>query len=462
MRTIDTITLGAGGGAYPAAFALARAGRQVIMVDSKGVMSGNCLAEGCVPSKAVREVAELHRRATAAPSLRLEGNQHVDYAQILSHKEAVQRTRYSQHDAELAALGGRVELIAGHARLLDCNTVEVTAKDGVEQIRAEHVIIATGADISVPAIPGAELCVTSRDLFALRPTVTTLPHRLVVIGGGYVGLEAACMLSSLGTEVTVLEALSQLLPGMDPAFVALVAGGLDPRIAVMLGASVTAIERGNGHGLRVNYTRSNQQSSVQADLVLMATGRRCVVPEGAERIGLTLEGHGLSVTPTLQTSLSHVYAPGDVNGRQMLFHSAVRQSLVAAHNILAGDSGVDRMDFDSVPTAIFTHPEAAYVGLTRAAACARGVPVIEGSYALEGDSRAQILGEPYGEVRLFFQAESPRLLGGWVVGVDSAQLIGEIGLAVAHGLHAYDIARFADQHPMVAEGISGAARHAIA
>jgi len=152
------------------------------------------------------------------------------------------------------------------------------------------------------------------------------------------------------------------------------------------------------------------------------------------------------------------YAPGDVNGRSPLFHSAVRQSLVAAHNIAAGDRVVDRMDFASVPTTIFTAPEGAYVGLLRGGAAAQGIPTLEASYGLETDSRAQILAEPYGEIRLFFHAESLRVLGGWVVGVDAAQLVGQIGQAVAAGLSAYDLARFADQHPTAAEGISRAAR----
>jgi dihydrolipoamide dehydrogenase len=145
----------------------------------------------------------------------------------------------------------------------------------------------------------------------------------------------------------------------------------------------------------------------------------------------------------------------------MLFHSAVRQSLVAAHNILAGNQAMHRMDFDAVPTTIFTAPQGAYVGVTRATALARGLEVVEGAYALADDARAQILGERYGEIRLFFHAESLRLLGGWVVGIDAAQLIGEIGQAVAAGLSAHQIARFADQHPTAAEGIGKAARAVV-
>jgi dihydrolipoamide dehydrogenase len=457
MRNVDTVTVGAGGGAYPAAFALARAGQKVVMIDTKGVMSGNCLAEGCVPSKAVREVAELHRRTGSSERFGLDGNQNVDYARIIAHKDKVQRTRYAQHDAELAELAGRLELVGGKARLVDPHTVEVETSSGTERLQGSHLIVASGADVFIPPIPGAELCVTSRDLFALGPAVDRLPARLAVIGGGYIGLEVACMLNALGTRVTVIEATGQLLPGMDKDFVSLVAAGIDPSIEIRLDSTVRSVTKAKG-GLQVGYDHGGASEAVDADMVLMAVGRHPVIPEGAAEVGLAMEGRAIGVDATIRTNLSHVYAPGDVNGRSMLFHSAVRQSLVAAHNILAGDGGVDRMDFASVPTTIFTSPEASYVGITRARARSRAGGVIEGSYAFEGDSRAQILDETYGELRLFFDPESLRLLGGWVVGIDAAQLIGEIGLAVSAGLTAYDLARFADQHPMAAEGISRAAR----
>ena len=469
MRKVDTVTLGAGGGAYPAAFALARAGQHVAMVDSYGVMSGNCLAEGCVPSKAVREVAELRRRAIAgasrigkdvAPTGAGSRPSPVDYPAVLAHKDRVQSTRYNQHDVELSEVADHLELIQGRARLVDPHTVEVDGGSGKQQLRADHVIIATGSDVFVPPIPGAEHCVTSHDLFKMSAAVTELPDRLVVIGGGYIGLEVACMFHAFGSEVTVVEAMDQILPGMDTGFVNLLAEGIDPNIAIVLRATVTGVETAM-RGFKVTYEQDGTTSHVEADLVLMAVGRHPVIPDGARELGLDIEKHGLAVEPTMQTNQAHIYAPGDVNGRSMLFHSAVRQSLVAGHNILAGDKGVDRMNFLSVPTTIFTAPEGAYVGLTRQSAKDKGVSAIESSYALVTDSRAQIFDETYGEIRLFFEEESLRLIGGWVVGIDAAQLIGEIGMAVSIGATAFEIARFADQHPMSAEGISKAARAVV-
>jgi len=461
VEHVDVITLGAGGGAYPGAFALAAAGRQVVMVDTKGVMSGNCLAEGCVPSKAVYEMAELRRRMTTGPVEHALGalRTSVDYGGVVAWKDEVQQNRYRQHAAELDHAAERLRLVRGTGRLLDARTVAVSTDGASRTFRADQIIIATGADVFVPPIPGAELCVTSRDLFALRPAVTALPERLAVIGGGYIGLEVACMLHAFGSEVTVIEALPELLSGMDPDFVSLVAAGIDPSITIRLSSAVTGVTKQAGGGFTVHVRNGDAEDTIDADLVLMAVGRRPVIPEGASGLGLSMDGHGLAVEPSMQVpGHPYLYAPGDVNGRSMLFHSAVRQSLVAAHNILAGNHVVDRMDFDTVPATIFTAPQGAYVGVTRASAAERHLAIAEGAYALASDSRAQILGDTYGEIRLFCDAESLRLLGGWVVGIDAAQLIGQIGEAAAAGLTAYDLARFADQHPTAAEGIGKAAR----
>jgi dihydrolipoamide dehydrogenase len=456
---VDTVTIGAGGGAYPAAFLLARSGQRVVMVDDKGVMSGNCLAEGCVPSKAVREVAELYRRARLGAALglpRLDGP--PDYEAVLAHKARVQRLRYAQHAAELAA-EAYLELVAGHARLVDAHTVEVEGPSGERTCyRARFVLLASGSDVTVPpGLPGAEHCVTSRDLYALEPTLRHLPRRLVVIGGGYIGLEAACLFHALGCDVVVVELADQLLPGMDPAFSELLTSLLDEGIGVRTGAAVERVDPVPA-GLAVRFRTEAGEGTVEGDTVLLAVGRHPVVPEGAREAGIVVGEHGVLVDQGLRTSLPHVFAPGDVNGRSPLFHAAVRQSLVAATNVLAEGRVVETMDFDAVPTTVFTSPEAAVVGRTRTAAAQEGLELLESARPLADDARAQILDDRRGEVRLFFEARTRRVVGGWVVGVDAGNLIGEIGLAVASGLTADQLARFADQHPMASEEISGAAR----
>lgn len=458
MQHVDVLTIGAGGGAYPAAFRLAHAGRSVVMVDPKGVMSGNCLAEGCVPSKAVREVAAMYRGARRFGRFGLNGTVDIELPAVMAHKDRVQRIRYAQHSGELEPLAERLRLVQGRARFRDAHTVIVESDRGEKTYRADHVIVASGADISVPPLPGVELCLTSRDLFALNPTLTDLPRRVVVIGGGYIGLETATFLRAFGAEVTVLELMNQVLPGMDPGFVAGLIPLLDPAIGHLTDAAVEAIKRGTDGTVTVHYRQGERIRALNADAVLMATGRRPVLPEGSEAVGLEVAHGALTVDAAMRTSVPHVYACGDVNGRVPLFHAAVGQALTAARNILGGDAPFDYFDFESVPTTVFTLPAAACVGLTRSALRARGIEALETVYDFAGDSRAQILDETGGELRLFFAPGSLRLLGGWIIGLDAAQLVGQIGLAVSRGLTAHDLAAFCDQHPMASEGISRAAR----
>ena len=457
IQHADLLTIGAGGGAYPAAFRLARAGRSVVMVDPKGVMSGNCLYEGCVPSKAVRETAEIYQSQRRFAERGLPGTVTVDFAKIMANKDSIQERRYQQHAADLAATPN-IQMIQGEARFISPHEVAVDTADGERRFRCAQVIIASGSDVFIPPVPGSEFCLTSHDLYKPDAALKTLPERMIVIGGGYIGLETATFFAALGTSVTLLQKGGQLLNGMDPGMVALLTPLLDPSIRILTGVDVTAVAVTPEGGRRVHYTHGEEDDTLDGDVVLMAVGRRPVIPAGAAEIGITVTRKGVAVGPDLQTVHPHIYACGDVNGRVPLFHAAVRQSLVAAHNILGGNISMDYADFRHIPTTIFTLPAAAYVGITPALAEAQGIPLQTGRYDFEEDSRAQILERMEGGIQLFFAADSLRLLGGWVVGIDAGYLIGQIGTAAAHGLTAYDLARFADQHPMSAEGIGKAAR----
>lgn len=455
-ETVDVLTIGAGGGAYPAAFRLARAGLSVVMTDPKGVMSGNCLYEGCVPSKAIRETGEILESQRRFADLGLSGQVQVDYPRMVAHKDAIQARRYAQHAQELATCPN-LQLIPGSARFIDPHTVAVSTGEGERRFHCRHVIIASGADVFVPPIPGAEHCLTSHDLYKPDPVLKILPKRMVVIGGGYIGLETASFFAAFGTRVVLLQKGPQILSGMDPNMVATLLPLLSANIEMILNADVERVEA-RGSQRRVYYRQGGTEQQAEGDVALMAVGRHPVIPAGTAEIGIEVGKHGIVVGPSLQTRFPHIYAAGDVNGQVPLFHAAVRQSLVAAHNILGGDRALDYADFHHVPTTIFTLPGAAYIGLTATQAAAQGIEVIAGAYDFSEDSRAQILEAMGGGIRLFFAPGSLRLLGGWIVGIDAGQLIGEIGLAVAKGLTAHDLAAFADQHPMSAEGIGKAAR----
>lgn len=455
VEDVDVVVIGAGGGGYPGAFVLDRAGRRVVLVDPLGNLGGDCLAEGCVPSKAVREASLVRARAGRYATFGLDGSAPgVSWPGVLSHKDRVQRVRYAQHTDELGSSGVRFH--TGTATVASERVVEVTEPDGpVHHYRFADLVVATGSAPSRLPIPGAELALTSHDLFRLGADLT-FPARPVIVGGGYIGVEVASMLHNLGASPTVLEATGELLPGFDPELAAGLHAQLGRRVSIVTDAFVGSIER-SATGYAVRYRRDGVEAQAQGDAVVMATGRRSVLPEGLEHLGLRA-GRAPEVDRLLKTANPHVYAPGDVNGRSMLFHSAVRQSLVAAHAILAGGQPVDAMDFEAVPMTVFTEPEAAHVGLTEAQAAERFGDVDVTRYDYAEDARAQILDETEGFVKLVFDGRNGRIAGAQILGLDAAQLIAPLALAVHAGLGAAALAEVAFPHPMISEGINKAAR----
>lgn len=454
-RQVDVVVVGAGGAGYPGAFLLAKAGRRVVMVDPIGNLGGDCLAEGCVPSKAVREASLVRARATGYASFGLHGAvPTVDWRAVLAHKDGVQRTRYAQHTAEIEA--SSVDFYTGRARVVGEDVVQVEGSDGAtRRFRFGDLVLATGSAPSRPPIPGAELAITSHELFRLGADLP-FPERPVIVGGGYIGVEVASMLENLGASPTVLGRAGELLRGFDVELAAGLHRALGRRVAIRVGASVVAIERVASE-YHVRFEVGGTEETVAGDCVVLATGRHVVLPDGVEHLGLA-PGSPPAVDRTLRTSNRHVYAPGDVNGRSMLFHSAVRQSIVVAHVILAGGQPVDAMSFETVPKTVFSEPEAAHVGLTEAQACERLGETEVTRYDYAEDARAQILGETEGFMKLVWDARTGRLVGAQILGADAAQLIAPLALAVQAGDTATTLAEMAFPHPMISEGIGKAAR----
>ncbi|QSR84849.1 dihydrolipoyl dehydrogenase [Methylacidimicrobium sp. B4] len=452
---IDVMILGAGGGGYPAAFRLARNGKSVVMADPIGNLGGDCLAEGCVPSKAVREASLARTWPDKYPLFGLRGTKpDVDWRAVLAHKDRVQALRYAQHRAQIEE--SSVVFHKGRGRIVDERTVEVTTEGGeLYRYHAKHLIVATGSRPRILPIPGAELAHTSHDFFRLGADLP-FPRRLVAIGGGYIGLETASMLQNLGAEATVLEVTGQILPGVDPKIARFLHSALAPRLRILLDARVTAIERGVAGDRLVHYEQAGEAKSIEADCVLMATGREPVLPEGLPMLGFPPKGT-IAVDDRLRTMQPQIYAPGDINGRSMLFHSAVYQSLVVADDILSEGRGNKTVDFQSVPFTVFTEPEVAWVGQTEAEAAQENVPTVASTYSYRTDSRAQIFDED-GLIELVFEKKTGRLIGAQIAGIEAAQLIAPLALAVRAGTTAGTLSYMAFPHPMISEGINHAAR----
>lgn len=447
---VDVLIIGAGGGAYPAAFRLAGSGKTVIMADPKGVLGGNCLYLGCIPSKTVRELIEINER-----SGRLLGSKnHADFKLIQQHKDDVQQIRFDQHNREMSEFQ-TLKFMKGKVSFTGKNSAKVSTESEMIDVEFDYVIIATGTVVSRISFPGSDLCITSDDIFSFGSEFREIPKKMVIVGGGYIALEVADMFHALGTEVHLFVRTETVLRNVDRDLVNIAYPLITP-YRVHMNTIIKEItgKRGN---LKINYTENGDDLNMEANEVLLAVGREGVVPEGLDLTGVKYSSRGIiEVNDTLQTNVSHIYATGDITGRTPYFHAAVRESLVAANNIL-GDT-TDRMDFLNVPVSIFTYPPISYIGILRDEARKRDMDIVETSYAMSGDSRAQMYEEQDGEIRLFFERKTGRIVGGWVVGLDAPQLINEIGTAVFNSLTASDMSKFPDQHPTTNEGVSKAAR----
>ncbi|ARM74899.1 dihydrolipoyl dehydrogenase [Acidianus manzaensis] len=448
---VDILVAGAGGAGYPGAFRLAKSYMSVIMADPKGELGGNCLYQGCVPSKTIREMANLYLRATKLLGI----NHLVNFEKIQDHKDQVQETRFKQHKEELSETF--VEFITGEVEIMDNHHAIINEQGKQRQVEFKYLILGTGSEPLKPKMPGTEFCITSDDLYKYKTSIRKLPQDIVIIGGGYIALETASILNALGSKVHVLVRSDRVLRSVDTRLVNSLLSMLDKNIDIKFNSPVIEVKKISDNEYQVIYSEKSEKKTINTNLVMLATGRKPVYPKGTEKLGIAIGRKGIMVDETIQTNVKNVYAPGDINGISPFFHSAVRQSLVAAHNILAG-SPIDYMDFQNVPISIFTIPTVSYIGIMPEEAKKRGIEIIEASYPLTKDSRAQMYDEAEGEIRLFFEKGSLRIIGGWIIGIDAPALINEIGTAVANGLTAREMANYADQHPMTNESISYAAR----
>jgi len=454
MKSVDVLVIGGGGGGYPGAFRLSKAGYKVLMADPKGVLGGNCLYSGCVPSKTVREMSQLAARARKF--LKAEVKPEF-FAEVQKHKDEVQEIRFKQHAEEIEE--NSAEYVKGEVEVKGPKDFTLRADGKEEEVRADYAIVATGTEVERPPIPGAELCITSDDVFSYHPTLTELPGEVVIIGGGYIAFEVASMFNALGARVHVLVRSDRALREVDKRLVDALLSNLDPGIDVRFNAPTLSVEK-RGDKRAVIFSQGGQKSELLADQALAATGRRPVTPRGLEGV-LALKGGFVPTDEGMGTALKNVFATGDVTGKTTYFHAAVRESLVAANNVMAGGGRVDYFDVRDVPVSIFTLPPIAYVGITPDSAARLGLRLMELSYPLKRDVMAQVYDERVGEVRVFVEKETMRVVGGWVIGEDAPEVINEIGLAAQAGLNIRVMAEYAGQHPVPFEDLSYAARNAL-
>jgi dihydrolipoamide dehydrogenase len=449
----NVLVLGAGPGGYSAAFRCADLGLPTVLVERYATLGGVCLNVGCIPSKALLHVAGVieearHLKAAgidfAPPQIALDA--------LRAHKERI----VGKLTAGLAALAKarKVEVIRGVGRFIDAQRMSVATASGERLIRFEKCIIAAGSQaVHLPFLPDDPRIVDATGALALP----FIPQRMLVIGGGIIGLEMATVYSTLGAQVDVVEMLDGLMPGADREAVKVWEKQNTQRFGRIMLKTKTAAVAARDDGLWVDFAGEMAPPETQRyDLILQAAGR---IPNGhrigAEAAGIQVDERGfIPVDGQMRTNVPHIFAIGDIVGQPMLAHKAVHQGHVAAEAAAGQPAHFDAL---VIPAVAYTHPEIAWVGLDEAAAQQEGRRIETAKFPWAASGRALANGADYGFTKLVFDGETRRIVGGVIVGPNAGDMIGEIALAIEMGADALDIGKTIHPHPTLGETIGMAA-----
>jgi dihydrolipoamide dehydrogenase len=449
----EVLVIGAGPGGYSAAFRAADLGKKVVLVDKGPTLGGVCLNVGCIPSKALLHVAKVvdetkdmadHGIAFTAPA--------VDIDKLRGWKDGI----IKKLTGGLAGLAKqrKVTVITGVGAFASPTSVLVKTAEGSKAISFDQAIIACGSEpVTLPFIPHEDPRVID-STGALE--LNGLPKRLLVLGGGIIGLEMATVYHSLGAQVTIVELMDQIIPGADRDIVTPLMKRIEKRYEkILLKTKVTAVAA-KADGLSVTFEGPNGTSSDTFDRVLVAVGRR---PSGkmvgADAAGVAVDERGfIKVDKQMRTNVSHIFAIGDVVGQPMLAHKAVHEAKVAAE-VAAGRNSV--FDARVIPSVAYTDPEVAWVGMTEIEAKATSVKYGKGVFPWAASGRSLSLGRDEGITKVLFDEEHERIIGCGIVGPSAGDLIAEAALAIEMGADAADIGLTVHPHPTLSETIGMAA-----
>ena len=448
----DLAIVGAGPGGYVSAIRAAHHGLRVALVDPNPP-GGVCLHTGCIPTKTMVASVDLLRQAQQSSQWAVSIAQaEAQLAGIVERRQKVV-TKLAAGVQNLIDKNG-VNHFAGRGRLKSPTEIEVTDADGnITQTLANPraIIIATGSrPTELPIAPrdGARI-LNSDDLL----TRTELPPKLLILGGGYIGCEFASIFAALGSEVTVLEAESRLLPGMDPDLCDFLRRNFKrQKINVRLNETLQSASA-TAEGVSVQLANE----TLEGTHLLVAVGRTPNTEDlGLDAAGVALDGRAISINEFCQTNVPGIHTIGDVTGKMQLAHVATAQGRVVVDNFIA-DKTESAMDYDTIPAAVFTHPEIATIGLTEAEAEARGIPFRMGRFPFAAIGKALAQGETDGFVKLIAHAETDQLLGGHILGGHAAELIGQITLAIKLNATAEQLTETIFAHPTLSEAVLEAA-----
>lgn len=447
-RRTQLLVLGAGPGGYTAAFRAADLGMQVTLVERWANLGGVCLNVGCIPSKAllhaakvIEEAEEMSERGIvfSAPE--------IDLKKLGNWKWSIVKKLTS--GLKMLAKQRKVEVVHGVGKFVSANAVQV----GDQRIEFEKCIIAAGSEpMRLPGLPDDKRVMDSTGALELPE----FDGRLLVIGGGIIGLEMACVYDALGSKVSVVELTPQLMPGCDPDLVRPLEKRVRARYEqILLGTKVKAVEA-QAEGLRVTFEGEKAPEPQMYGRVLVAVGRS---PNGkligAEAAGVKVGERGfIPVDKQMRTNVPHIFAIGDIAGQPMLAHKASHEAKVAAE-VAAGHKSA--FDARVIPSVAYTDPEVAWVGLTETEAKAKGIAFKKSAFPWAASGRSLSIGRDEGFTKLLFDPESHRLLGGGIIGTNAGELIAEVALAIEMGSDASDIGLTVHAHPTLSETVAFAA-----
>jgi dihydrolipoamide dehydrogenase len=454
----DMLVLGAGPGGYSAAFRAADLGMKTVLVERYATLGGVCLNVGCIPSKALLHVAAVMDEASHFADLGISyGAPQIDLAKLLAHKNKVVG-KLTGGLAQMAKMR-KVTVVTGSGSFVGPNHLQVQMGDGADgktqTIRFANAIIAAGSEaVKLPFLPKDDpRVVTSTGALELRQ----LPKRMLVVGGGIIGLEMGTVYSTLGSRLDVVEMLDGLMQGADRDLVRVWQRLNQKRFDHVMLKTKTVGAEATAEGIRVSFEGEGAPAPQLYDLVLQAVGR---VPNGkkigADKAGVIVGERGfIPVDVQMRTNVPHIYAIGDIVGQPMLAHKAVHEAHVAAE-VASGDT---KAQFDArvIPSVAYTDPEVAWVGLTEDEAKAKGIAVKKGHFPWTASGRAIANTRDEGFTKLLFDAQTHRILGGGIVGTHAGDLISEVALAIEMGADEVDIGKTIHPHPTLGESIGMAA-----
>ncbi|MCZ2327910.1 dihydrolipoyl dehydrogenase [Bartonella sp. F02] len=455
----DVVVIGAGPGGYVAAIKAAQLGLKAAIIEKRTTLGGTCLNVGCIPSKALLHASEVFAEAqhgfetlgvsVSKPKLNLE--------QMMMHKKSVVTANTS--GISFLMKKNKIDTFEGTAKILSANQIDVTAQDGHQQtISTKNIIIATGSDVS--GIPGVSVDIDEKVIVSSTGALALekVPERMVVIGAGVIGSELGSVWNRLGTKVTVVEFLDKVLGSMDGELSRQFQKLMEKQgIEYKLGAKVTAVTRSDS-GAKVTFesVKGDLTETLDADVVLIATGR---VPYteglGLAEVGVQVDKRGfIETNEHWQTNIAGIYAIGDVIKGPMLAHKAEEEG-VAVAEILAGQKG--HVNFNVIPSVVYTQPEIASVGKTEEELKAAGISYNIGKFPFMANGRARAMQKSDGFVKILADKNTDRVLGGHILGFGAGEMIHEIAVLMEFGGSSEDLGRCCHAHPTLSEAVREAA-----